>query len=256
MTGRSQIEALLACDLDGTLLTAAGTPAPGIVEALADLDARGARLVVCTGRPLHRALKAVAALRADPIAFVCYHGALVVDATTGTWLRHLMIPDDVASGVVREALALGLAVTLYDGDERRELAPVACGAALDLRASPGLTRLVLAGAPRRLAEALPRLAAAWGHSVRLERAGGGTIAILPAAADKGEGLRLVAAHLAVPGRRIVGCGDAAGDESLLAASGIGIAVGDAPASLRAAAQQVVSQGDLAEALRRAVEALG
>jgi len=71
-----------------------------------------------------------------------------------------------------------------------------------------------------------------------------------------EGLRLVAAHLDVPVERLVACGDSAADESLLLAAAVGIAVGDAPATLRAAAQLVVSQDGLAETLRRAVESLG
>jgi len=255
VNGRPPIKALLACDLDGTLLTAAGAPAPGIVGALADLDARGARLVVCTGRPLHGAAKAVAVLRADPIAYVCYHGALVVDATTGEWLRRLTIPSDAASGIVRQAQELGLSVTLYDGDERRELAPVACGAALDLCASRGVTRLVLAGDPAGVAAALPRLAASWGRSTRLERAGGGTIAVLPAAADKGEGLRLVAAHHGVPSERIIACGDSAADESLLRTAAVSIAVGDPPDAALSDADEHVTQEGLAHLLLQRLETL-
>jgi len=255
VSGSPPVRALLACDLDGTLLTASGTPAPGIVEALADLHARGARLVVCTGRPLHGVAKAVAALRADPIAYVCYHGALVVDVTTGEWLRHLTIPVDAATGIVREALEIGLTVTLYDGDERRELAPVACGAALDLPALSGITRLVLAGDPALVAESVPRLAATWRPGLRMDHAGDGIVDVLHGGADKGDALRLVAARLAVPLAQVIACGDSAADESLLRTAGLSIAVGDAPHSLRAAAQLVVSQEGLAEALRRAAESL-
>ena len=256
MTDRPQITALLACDLDGTLIAKDGSPAAGIVEALAALDARGARLVVCTGRPLHSAMKAATTLCADPLAYVCYQGALVVDATTGEWLRHLTIPVDAATGIVRQAFGLGLSVTLYDRDERRELAPAACGAALDLPALPAITRLVLAGDPVRVAAAYPGLAATWRPGLRLDHAGDGIVDVLHAGADKGDALRLVAAHLGVPGERIVACGDAAADESLLLAAAVRIAIGDAPPSLRAAAQLVVSQDSLAETLRRAAESLG
>ncbi|MCX6374342.1 MAG: HAD hydrolase family protein, partial [Actinobacteria bacterium] len=226
MSAPPAVRALLACDLDGTLLTAAGVPALGIAEALEDLGARGARLVVCTGRPLHGAAKAVAALRADPVAYVCFHGALVVDAATGEWLRHLTIPGHVVSGIVRDAPSLGLSVTLYVGDVRCELAPAASGVALELAAPAGITRLVLSGDPARCAAALPALAASRGPSIRLERAGGGTVAIVPASADKGEGLRLVATHLGVPLARVVACGDSAADDSLLRTAGVSIAVGD------------------------------
>jgi hydroxymethylpyrimidine pyrophosphatase-like HAD family hydrolase len=252
---RSPIKALLACDLDGTLIAEDGSPAPGIVEALAELDACGVPLVVCTGRPLHGAMKATAVLHADPLAYVCYHGALVVDAATGEWLRHLTIPVDVASLIVREAQGLGLAVTLYDGDERRELVPVAGGAARGLSASAGITRLVVSGGPPGVAAHLPGLAASWERSTRLERAGGGTVAILPLSADKGEGLRLVAARLAVPLARVVACGDAAADESLLRTAGIAIAVGDPPDAALAAADERVAQEGLAPVLLRRVESL-
>ncbi len=256
MTARPPITVLLACDLDGTLVAADGSPAPGIVAALAALEARRARLVVCTGRPFHSAAKAVAILGADPVAYVCYHGALVVDVTTGEWLRHLTIPAGTVGGVVREARQLGLSVTLYYGDERRELDPVVSAGPRDPAALAGITRVVLAGDAAGVAAALRALAASWRLTARAEPAGGGTVAILPVAADKGEGLKLVAAHFGVPLARVVACGDAAADESLLGAAAIGIAVGAAPASLRAAAQLCVSQDDLADALRRAVASLG
>ena len=256
MTGRVPLRALLACDLDGTLLSADGSPAPGIVETLADLGARGARLVVCTGRPLPGAVEAAATLRADPLAYACYHGALVVDATTGEWLRHLTIPVDAATGIVRGALGLGLTVTLYDGDERRELAPAAPGVALDLSALDAITRIAVTADPALVTASFAGLAATWGRGLRMGHAGDGVVDVLHAGADKGDALRLVAAHLGVPGERIVACGDAAADESLLRAAGISIAVGDAPASLRAASQLVVSQDGLAETLRRAAESLG
>ena len=148
-------------------------------------------------------------------------------------------------------------MTLYDGDERRELDPAVSAGPRDPAAFAGITRVVLAGDAAVVAAAAPRTRRILGaHRIRVERAGGGTVAVLPASADKGEGLRLVAAHLGVPLARVVACGDSAADESLLRAAAIGIAVGAAPASLRAAAQLVVSQGDLADALRRAVASSG
>ena len=89
----------------------------------------------------------------------------------------------------------------------------------------------------------------------MERAGGGTIAILPSSADKGEGLKLVAARFAVPLSCVVACGDSAADESLLRAAGISIAVGDPPDAALSGADECVTQGDVARLLLERVETL-
>jgi hydroxymethylpyrimidine pyrophosphatase-like HAD family hydrolase len=73
---------------------------------------------------------------------------------------------------------------------------------------------------------------------------------LPGAADKGEGLRLAAAHLGADPARVVACGDSTNDITLLLVAAHGIAVGDAPPQLRRVAELTVPQDELAGALRR------
>ena len=264
--------AILAFDIDGTVLGADDRPVPGIGDALRELGAAGVRLVPATGRPLHRALAAAAELGVAPAACIAYHGALVVDLVGGEWLRHLALPEELAAGLAGRCLAAGLDVSLYVGDERRDLSPgaapdrgaaAAAGARLGIAGDGGLelrvagvTRLVVAGDPARVTPALPELAGAAAAGLRVEPVRPGVVVALPGGADKGEGLRLVAAHLAVPRDRVVACGDAANDVSLLRAAGTGIAVGDAPPALRSAAAATVAREDLPAALRAAFARLG
>ena len=239
--------ALLAADLDGTVLDAAGVPAPGVVEALRDLAASGVLLVPCTGRPLQGAWQAMTALAAAPAACVAYHGALVTDATTGDWLRHLALPPKVIARLARRALGDGEKVTLYVGDERFDLGP---GDAPETPAgSRGVTRLVIAGEPARVATSMELLDEARACGLRLEPVRPGVVVVLPGAADKGDGLRLAVAHLGADPSRVVACGDATNDVSLLLAAAHGIAVGDAPEGLRRVAELTVPQDGLAGALR-------
>ncbi len=238
--------AILAFDIDGTVLGAEDRPVPGMSAALRELGAAGVLLVPATGRPLHRALAATGELGIAPAACVAYHGALVVDLVGGAWLRHLTLPEDLAARLALDGLTAGLDVSLYVGDERRDLAPDAAP-----RTVPGVTRLVLAGDPERVTPALPQLAGARAAGLRVEPVRPGVVVVLPDGADKGEGLRLAAAHLGVPAPRIVACGDAVNDVSLLRAAGTGIAVGDAPPALRSAAAATVAREDLPAALRAA-----
>jgi len=250
--------AILAFDIDGTVLGTDDRPGPGIGDALRDLAAAGVSLVPATGRPLHGALKATIALGVAPVACVAYHGALVVDFMSGEWLRHLTLPPDLAAGLARDALAAGLAVSLYIGDERFDPAPgwAPPSAAGPAPAVAGVTRLVLAGDPLRVTPAAPELAGVRAAGLRLELVRPGVVVVLPAGADKGDGLRLVAAHLGVPAARTVACGDDLHDVTLLRAAGLGLAVGDAHSDLRAVARTTVPQDGLAAALRAAFARVG
>lgn len=238
---------VLAFDLDGTLLDASGSPAPDVVEALGELHAAGILLVPCTGRPLHSALTAAATLGVSPAACVAYHGALVTDAVTGRWLRHLSLPRAATTDLVRRALEGGLLVSLYVGDERVDLEPG--DAPTPLGGSPGVTRIVLSGAASQATPSSPLLAGARDAGLRLEPVRPGIVVVLPGGADKGEGLRLVVGHLRADPARTVACGDTTGDVSLLRAAACGIAVGDAPAELLEVADLTVTQQQLAATLR-------
>jgi hydroxymethylpyrimidine pyrophosphatase-like HAD family hydrolase len=177
--------------------------------------------------------------------------AIVLAAGLSSRMRELkpLLPLDGLPAVVRVAgayRAVGLEPVVVLGRGVELVAPV-----LERHG----VSYVVSGAPAGLAAALPELAATWGRSTRVERAGGGTIAVLPASADKGDGLRLVATHLAVPLSRVVACGDSSADESLLRTAGFSIAVGDPPDAALAGADEPVTQKDRAQVLRRRLEPL-
>lgn len=304
--------AILAFDIDGTVLDADDRPVPGIARVLRELAAAGVLLVPCTGRPLHGALRAAGALDVSPAACVAYHGALVVDLQSGERLRHLTMPDGLAARTALAGLAAGLEVSLYVDDERLDLppgwspgervlpgrvsgGPPPCDDAPDARAPgrapaaraadatasadptesragparipparphpassgvAGVTRLVVAGDPGRVTPVLPELGEARRAGMRIDQVRPGVVVVLPGAADKGEGLRLVAAHFGVPLRRAVAAGDDLDDITLLLTAGRAVAVGDAGPALRAVAGATVTQGDLATALRGLFTRLG
>jgi hydroxymethylpyrimidine pyrophosphatase-like HAD family hydrolase len=79
----ARLPGLLASDLDGTLLNDAGRPHPGVVEALAALDAAGVPLALCSGRPQSSVERRGKPLGATPRVLISCHGALVVDAASG-----------------------------------------------------------------------------------------------------------------------------------------------------------------------------
>ena len=218
---------LLACDLDGTLLDYESRPVPGAGETLTELVRAGALFTVVTGRPLQSARRATAALGVDPAVFACCHGALVVEAG-GTVLRHLTVPPGLGHDVMVRALAAGVAVTVWDVDEPRELEP-----GDDLSAEPGgsASRLVVHGDPDTVAGLLAEFREEWAGRLRVSPIRPGFLGVFAPEVDKGDALRFLAAHLGVPMTRTVACGDGEADETLLAAAAVRVAVGEEPHEL-------------------------
>ena len=80
-----------------------------------------------------------------------------------------------------------------------------------------------------------------------------SLELSPAGVDKGTGLRALAELLGVPAQRTIAVGDADNDLPMLRAAGLAVAMGNANASVRDAADVVVADNDhdgVAEAIRR------
>lgn len=233
---------LLACDLDGTLLDHASSPVPGVSEVLGELVAAGVLFVVCTGRPLHAARRATTSLGVEPLVYACFHGALITTAS-GQIIRHLPVPPAAARSVADEALVRGLGVTVWGVDEPRELgtnhspANSASGAPAPSTVTDGpggvggfdqVSRLVLYGDPAVAARLLVDLRTEWAGRLRVEPIRPGFVGVVAPDVDKGAALQLIARRLGVRPGRTIACGDGAGDETLLAAAAVRIAVGEPP----------------------------
>jgi HAD superfamily hydrolase (TIGR01484 family) len=227
-SGPDREPVLLACDLDGTLLDHEGAPVPGVGEVLAELVGAGALFAVITGRPLRAARRATTALGVEPVVCACYHGALVADPS-GRILRHLPLARREARGIAAEALAEGVAVTVWDIDEPRELEPRA-GRGRLTGDPPGdrVSRLVLRGEPVTIASLLERLQREWTGRLQVRPIRPGFIGVFSPQVDKGEALHFAAARLGVRSERTLACGDGSADETLLAAAAVRIAVGESP----------------------------
>jgi len=100
-----------------------------------------------------------------------------------------------------------------------------------------------------------RVEAVVGDRARVVQSIAQAVEVLPRGASKGVALAAVAAELGVPHENIVACGDGENDLEMIRLAGLGVAVGNACALLKAAADRVVAsndEGGAAEALRIAI----
>lgn len=262
MNGRPE---LVACDLDGTLFDEKGAAAPGVVAAVAELRAAGARVVICSGRTVGSTRAAAARLGLRRGVAIGYHGAVVFDLADGRWLCRLDLPREAVGPVVETLHGAGAQLTAYVDDERWvQAAPTSANAvgvasaqvrvhsdlAAALKGQP-VTRIIVEvgddADPEPLASMLAVLARRW-RELAVSCAPGGRLEVHHADADKRAALAALCERLGVQASAVVACGDGAGDASMLQWAGLGVAVAEGDEPALAAADVIVARTEIAELL--------
>ena len=266
------LPAMVATDVDGTLLDPDERITPRTRQAVAAAVAGGAHFVLATGRPPRWIPPVVEALGFAPMA-VCANGAVIYDAATDRVISARTLPVDVltelAEIAVRVVPGAGLAVervgrSAHDtatpqfvsapGYEHAWLNPDNTEVSYqDLLSAPAVKLLVRKpGTPSsELAAALARHVGVLGDITYSTN--DGLIEISSIGISKAAGLEEVARPLEISAEDIVAFGDMPNDVPMLRWVGHGVAMGNAHPEAIAAANEVTaanSDDGLARVLER------
>lgn len=263
---------LLALDVDGTLVRRGDEIGPRTRAALGRAHAAGLRVALATGRRWRRA-RLVADALGLPVPVVCLGGALVKEEGGRTVDRQPFAPALLAEVVaaVHEAGASAIAHLEGGGpdtpdfvvEHRRAWNPWTSryvernqrwtAWSRDL-AAEGRDDVLVIGAfgPR---DELEGAAAALVRSLEgrvattvtpLPPDGGPPgfyLEVQPAHVSKWHGLQRLAAHLGIDEGAVCAVGDERNDLPMLRAAGLGVAMGNAPEEVKAAARLVIGRHD-------------
>jgi len=257
---------LLVADVDGTLLTPEKELTERARRAVHRLQERGVRVALTSGRPPRgmRMLIEPLALR-TPLAG--FNGGMFVDTDLTILDEHVMDPGS-ARAVFELLDGRGLDVWVYRKGEwyvrdpdaphvRRERATVAFDPSVttDL---PGkldaAVKIVGVSDDRELVTRAEADAHRLDGRVSAVRSQPYYLDVTHPDANKGQVVRFLSRRLEVPPERIVAIGDMPTDVSMFEAAGLGIAMGNAEADVRAQAGFVAAP-NTEEGFARAVEEL-
>ena len=263
--------ALIACDVDGTLITSAHRLTSATTAAVQDAMRAGVRFVLVTSRPpiaIRALLQQLGLVGSGPNGehpFVSCQGALVGSYTeTGELrIRHqLPMPAHVAQQVV-VTLPDGLAVYWYAGSRwlvgatdplvEREAAIVRCEPELaDLAGETvGPDKLLVLAPPTRthLLEEVTIPAGLMGV-----RSTATHLEVTREGVDKAAALLGLCAELGIDPGEVAAIGDGANDLTMLSSVGIAVAMGNAMDEVRGIADLTTTSND-EDGVARAVEEL-
>ncbi|MEU9031573.1 HAD family hydrolase [Streptomyces sp. NPDC048383] len=243
--------ALIATDLDGTLLCAGDTVSARSHKALATARAVGAQHIVVTGRPVPQVRHVLDDLGYQGLA-VCGQGAQVYDTARGILLHSVSMDRglaEVALGKIEAEIGEVWAAVNQEGlDAEMLIGPgyrmwhphlptVRVPRRADLWSAP--INKVLLQHPRLDDDELTRVArSVVGDLVNVTMAGEHTVELQPLDVDKAAGLARAAEVLGIPGSCTIAFGDMPNDVPMFAWAAHGVAMANSHRELLAVADEV------------------
>lgn len=268
---------ILAMDLDGTALSAdPNTFAPGVLEAACKAAAQGVTVVFATGRPCTHLPPDV---RPGTLPWLRYlvlnDGAVILDRQTGETLWCEPVSAAALDAVAQTSEQFGIPVEYIDAAgcyhvPARWLEVIHAQPEVSAFHKQVLHKSAVpfAGSPVQFAaEQILKINLPWvplpqrsAVCAALERAGvlamecaPGAFEITSGKAGKREAMRFLAQRLGMTLADVMALGDSGNDRELLQAAGFGVAMGNAPEFVKAAADAVTAPNDqsgAATAIRR------
>jgi Cof subfamily protein (haloacid dehalogenase superfamily) len=262
---------LLALDLDGTILTPDLRMSERTRAAVAAAQGQGVRVVIATGR-MYRSTVRYARLLDLPGPLICYQGGYIrempaQDGTAGELLLHRQMPAEAARAAVIWSRDLGLDPHLNIGD--RLLIERGPDQGPDYEAAAGVgpeypsdllgaidgpvTKVIAVGTPGRPDEALMAARRAFDGRLEVTVSHPEYLEFMPLGVTKATGVAFLADRLGIPLEAVMAVGDQSNDLEMLRDVGLGVAMGDAPAVVRAVADHVtgtVHEDGVAAAIER------
>jgi Cof subfamily protein (haloacid dehalogenase superfamily) len=243
---------LLVCDLDGTLLDNPPDLDPALAAGLRRAMERGLIVSIATGRMPPGAERYRKELGiTTPMIF--YNGALVRDPETGRDLMALRLPRGIlwqAHDVFAHApvdplfyrddrlycLAESFATRTYSEQQAVPLEVI--DAPGDFLRLGGFVKSLLIGHPESLPTVRAAVEAVVGAAARLVMTRRDYLEMIPSTTSKGAALGFLATHLGVPLAEVIAVGDQENDLEMICAAGLGVAMPQAPETVRRAAGRV------------------
>ncbi|MEU6092533.1 HAD family hydrolase [Streptomyces sp. NPDC047085] len=248
--------ALIATDLDGTLLRGDDTVSDRSLAALARATRAGARHLVVTGRPAPRVRPLLDALGRTGLA-VCGQGAQVYDAGADRLLWSVRLDRElaeVALGKIEAEVGQVYAAVDQDGVDgltliepgylmpHPTLPAVRVGRRDDLWCEP-ISKVLLRHHSLSDDELAATARAVVGSLATVTMSGPGTVELQPCGVTKATGLALAAEYLGIEAERALAFGDMPNDIPMFDWAGRGVAMANAHPELKAVADEVTKSNE-------------
>ena len=257
---------LIACDMDGTLLTNEHLLSQPIKDAVQEATAKGIKFCIATGRMFCSALPFAKQLGLDtPI--ISYNGALVKSASDDRVYHSQTLDKDLAESVlalckkndwyvqkyVEDVLSVDRITAVAKSYSEQVRVRVHAQGEDFYRVDTAPHKLLLVVDPLLAAEVSEEIKASFGSDLVVTSSSPRFIELIPLGVNKGVALAALAASFGISPAEVMACGDSYNDLEMLKFAGYSIAMDNAVPELKDVASFVTKsnqQDGVALAIRR------
>lgn len=246
---------LVVMDLDGTLNNDQKQIDPETLDALMQAQRRGVRLLLASARPLLGLFKDRDALKLSEYGglLMAYNGGMIVDAATSAVLSATTMDMADARDVLRLLERLPVTPILDDGarfyvtDRNGYKVDYECrNNRMDCSEVPNLAdflsfapcKILMSTDPTGIKAVQAQIARALPAGLTVVQTAAFYLEVIPAYINKGVGLRAACDAIGIKPVQAIAFGDSENDIEMLWVAGIGVAMGNADAAVKAAADMV------------------
>lgn len=247
-------------DLDGTLNNDSKLITPRTRAALMELQQKEVRLVLASARPTPGPYKERDTLRITQFGgiLMAYNGGQIVEASTGKVLYERKLDMEAARSVLRFLETLQVTPILDDGKEFFVTDPngykveyecqnnrMRCNTVKNLAdfLSFNPNKILMSADPAWLPSIQQEIRKIIPEGMRVVQTAPFYLEIIPRDINKGIGLLRTCKALDIDPKYTLAFGDAENDIPMLEAAGVGIAMGNAPQSVKTAANDVTGSNN-------------
>jgi hypothetical protein len=260
---------LVAIDLDGTLIPDDLQVRPRVRQAIRRALDADVHVTLATGRAFPDTARYALELGID-VPVICYQGGLIQHPRTGELLYRATMPRELALEAIELAARDDLDLNLYVRDEifvtrlRHDEdfyqkwfgLPVHPVGDLKAALTDDPTKFIIIAEEAEADRIHPAWKAHFQGRLQIVRSHRLFVEGNPLGVSKGHALARLAAHLGVRREETIAIGDNDNDRAMIEWAGLGVAMGNAPASLQAIADYVappVAEDGVAEVFERFIQ---
>lgn len=246
---------IIVLDLDGTLTNRDKVITPKTKKALMEIQERGKKIVLASGRPTDGVMPLARELRLEKYGsyILSFNGGMITNCRTGEVVFSRLLPVEANAKIIGLAEEERVTILTYDGhtlitnDAESPYSKLKNKInSMEVRQIDDLKSYVTYPVPKflmmddgdYLAMVEPRVKAAMGKNFSIYRSEPFFLEILPRGIDKAQSLARLLEILGLDKERMIACGDGYNDLTMIKFAGLGVAMENAVLPVRKAADYI------------------